>query len=258
MGTSRSHPGPTGRSPLVPSWANEAAGGEGAIQAPTERRFAGFRTSLGKFVASGDQGALRSALRSYARSGSGGARTAAARVAPATNTLGSLFGSIGQAQGVAGAAGDGALDLRSLAGRPANQAIEAILDALCPPGGVADADETRSAMNEALAEMLAGQSTFDPDLLTPEDGIVLVECFICETLFSRMVLEGGRAFDRTSDPVAQIHAETELRNVIRASVGAHLPAVLPLRGDFFSRSAIERAVGALIERVWADWQESDP
>lgn len=254
MGTSRSHPGPNGRTPLVPSWANEAAGGEGPVPAPTERRFTGFRSGLGKFVASGDRAALGAALRSYARSGSGGARHATARVAPATKTLSALFGAIGRAQGVPGADGDGALDLRSLAGRPANEAIEAILDTLCPPGGVADSDEIRTAMNEALAEMLAGEAIFDPDLLTPDDGLVLVERFLCETLFSRMVLEGGKAFDRTSDPVAQVRAETEFRNVIRASVGAHLPAVLPVQGSFFTRAAIDSAVGALIERVWADWQ----
>lgn len=257
MGTSRSHPGPSGRTPLVPSWANEAAGGEGPIPAPGARRFTGFRTGLGKFVASGNGDALRSALRSYAGSGSGGARHATARVAPATNALGALFGTIGKAQGVADAGSDATLDLRTLAGRSADEAIEAILDSLCPPGGVADADETRAAMNEALAEMLAGQSTFDPALLTPEDGIVLVERFICETLFSRMVLEGGKAFDRTADPVAQVRAETELRNVIRVSVDAHLPEVLPLRGDFFTQAAIERAVGALIDRVWSDWLGED-
>lgn len=253
MGTSRSHPGPTGRTPLVPSWANEAAGDSGPTPPQTERRFTGFRTALGKFVGSGDRQALHSALRSYARTGSGGSRTAARRIAPASRAAGALFGAIGAAQGQPQPAV--VLDVGALAGRPVDEAIEAILDALCPPGGPSDAEIVRAAMNEALAQMLAGQVAFDPAAITREDALVLMERYLTETLFCRIAIDGGKAFDRTADPVVQVQAEVELRSFIEASVGAHLPDVLPLNHDLFNATAIERAVDVLVERVWNDWQE---
>lgn len=237
----------------MPSWANEAAGEIGPIPAQVERRFSGFRTALGKFVGSGDRQALRVALRSYAKAGSGGARTAARRIAPASRAAGALFGAIGAAQGQPQSAA--VLDIGALAGRSIDEAIEAILDTLCPPGGPSDAEIVRTAMNEALAQMLADQVEFDPAAITREDALVLMERYLTETLFCRIAIDGGKAFDRTADPVAQVQAEVELRSFIEASVGAHLPEVLPLGHDLFNATAIERAVDMLVERVWNDWQE---
>lgn len=253
MGTSRSHPGPAGRTPLVPSWANEAAGETGPIPAPTERRFTGFRTALGKFVSGGGRQALGAAMRSYARTGSGGPRAAARRIAPASRAAAALFGAIGAAQGRPQPAA--AIDLRTLGGQSVDAAIEAILDVLCPPGGPSDAEIVRGAMNEALAQMLAERVAFDPAAITREDALVLMERYLTETLFCRIAIDGAKAFDRTADPVAQVRAEVELRSFIEASVGTHLPDVLPLGHDLFNATAIEQAVDTLVERIWNDWQE---
>ncbi len=258
MGTSRSHPGAGGGTPLVPSWANEAAGESAPIPAEAPRRFVGFRTALGKFVASGGPESMRGALRSYARTASGGAGAGARRIAPATKALGTLFSAIGAAQGsgtTVPETGGLTLDLAQLTGAPVEQAIEAILDVLCPPGGPTDAEMVRAAMNEALAQMLASETTFDAAEITRDDAIVLLERYIGETLYSRIAVDGSKAFERTTDPVALVRAENELRTFIAASVGAHLSEVLPLGGDLFSAAGVERAIAALVDRVWSDWRE---
>ena len=61
---------------MVPSWA--ATDGQGAVEAPAdqEQRFRSFRTSLGKFVANGSAAHLRSAVKEYARTATGGGSVA--------------------------------------------------------------------------------------------------------------------------------------------------------------------------------------
>ena len=97
------------------------------------RRFAGFRTALGRFANSGDRRDARTALGHWARTSTGGSQASTARLSRAARTGGAALAGFARA-----AAGQppvaGALDVRLLAGLSVDVAVDRIVDAFCPPG----------------------------------------------------------------------------------------------------------------------------
>src|SRR5690348_12307905 len=124
MGTSTSSRGPGSNSPLVPPWAD--VDGEGPGPEPESDRFRGFRTSLGRFVGSGERSYLTKALRHYARSSTGGSTVGPRRFGAMAQAGGGLFGALNQLRTDPDKA---PVNLRGLAGRPTREAINAIVDA---------------------------------------------------------------------------------------------------------------------------------
>ena len=154
MGTSTSSKGANNRSPLVPPWADVDGAGPGPE--PEANRFKSFRTHLGRFVSSGDGAQLRKALRSYARSSTGGSAVGPRRFGAVAQTGSNLFGTLNDLRTHAR---DVPVNLAALAGRPTREVIDALVDALVPESG--DADRIRTALNEALSECLEGVDKFD-------------------------------------------------------------------------------------------------
>ena len=114
MGTSQSSGGPGAGVPMVPSWVDspppeapsgdppaegeEAPGPPAAPPPPPQlapdRRFLGVSRSLGEYAKTGDTRAMRRGFGHYARSGYGGARTAARRMGGTASTAGALGGAL--------------------------------------------------------------------------------------------------------------------------------------------------------------------
>lgn len=264
MGTSASRPNIRPGKPLVPPWADQDPPPPGANPPPppppSQPTFeaghtTGFRRAMGDFYRTGDSGDARTALGRYARGSSlgGGGGAAGLRVARAARTGGAAFGALSSA--IADQAPPaGSLDLRTLAGRPVNEAIDAIVDAFCPPG-ILDEDAIRLAMNEALAEALDGLDKFDPTALDDFASLVAIRCFVAELVFSEVMAAQGASGTDVS-PEQAVARENDIRTVVRDTTDLQATPILQSAQGPLSPVQIEglvKAVVAAVGREIASW-----
>src|SRR5205814_448199 len=96
------------------------------------------------------------------------------------------------AAGQAPAAGS-LLDPVLLAGRSAREVMDAIVEAVRPADGTQDAEACRSAIKDALSELLTRFQQADLLVLTPEQRAFVIERFVAIDVYRRFVLDVGKA-----------------------------------------------------------------
>lgn len=251
MGTSTSSRGPGNNSPLVPPWADVDGGGPGPEPEPD--RFRGFRTSLGRYVGAGDHSYLTKAMRSYARSSTGGSTVGPRRFGAMAQAGGGLFGILNQLRTDPDKA---PVNLSGLAGRPTRDAIDAIVEALVPENG--DAERIRSALNEALSECLEGVETFDFGDITDELLVEVMIGYVARCVFEQIMLDSDRAFRKTASADQQDRAERGLLALVKEAADKHMRHLLdgPVRG--MTGEQIQAAELAAIREVWKEWEAYEP
>jgi len=249
MGTSGSSRGSGTDSPLVPDYA--AIDGQGPVPAPGDQRFRAFRVALGKFVATGETGRLRSALGHFARTATGGSGVGPRRFGAMARTGGGLVSGLSAA-----ASGQnisiGGLNLRSLNGASTDVAIQEIVRAFTPAN--ADGERIAMAMQNALAECLEGMETFDFAAVTPDLIVDLLLAYVRECVFTQIMLESDRAFQHTDDAESAMDAENQLRELVRSAVDT---AMQPLIGGTLtnlSPQQIETVQIEAIREIWIVWE----
>lgn len=244
MGTSSSRRGPSNRSPLVPPWAD--ANPEKPLPPPPEgQRFRGFRTEFGKAVAGG--GTLGSALRKYSSDATGGPEVGPRRFGPAYSA------GAGLAQALVGQPPPDApeLNLANLSGQPLDKAAQAIAEALAPDN--ADADQIRSAIQDALPEVLGTEGVFDPEAIGPDQIAALLVEFFARILFQEISAVAGDAWKKAPSVQRSTATENDLLEIVRAAMDKHLSP--RLSGDFrsVSRDELQRLEQAALEDIWRAW-----
>lgn len=251
MGTSTSSKGANNDSPLVPPWADADGGGPGPE--PPPNRFQSFRTSLGRFVSRGDKTYLRSALREYARSSTGGSAVGPRRFGAMAQAGGGLYEVLNQLRTDPANA---PVDLRALAGRSTREAINAIVDALVPENG--DADRIRAALHEALATCLDGEEVFDFDNITEEILIEVMVAYTAQCVFEQVVMDSDRAFAKARTPKQAEDAERDLFELVRAVTEKHMKPLLEGQRQTMTNDQMRRVQLAAIKEVWREWEAYQP
>lgn len=247
MGTSQSHPGSGGSSPLVPPWADDQP--QQTLPSPEPARFKPFRQAFGGFVCSSDDSKLKSALGHYARKGTGGGSVAVRKFGSTTKAGGALHGFLTGGN----VTFDGnTINLASLSGIPCDIAINKISQLFTANGG--DGDKVSLAMDNALTEALDGIATFNLNAITDDVIINVMISYLSESIFLQIVQDAGRAWNKAEIPSQIVKAENALREMIKVTVDGHLAN--QLKGNIRSITAtgmtqIQRAV---IGSVWSDWE----
>lgn len=215
MGTSQSSKGPKSKVRLIPSWVENPEVPPGAPPLPDDlsgqpiaeetstdqvepkvaqkARFAAARQHLGDFARSGDKAKLRAGVSSYVKSGHGGSRTAAQRMASTSATAGRLFNflsalPVGARQGQLQQA-----DPRLQPGRSARDIVDAIIEGVQPVNGTLDAEASRHAINDALSELLTQYPQADLLSLTADQLELVVELYVARDVFFHIELDVGEA-----------------------------------------------------------------
>jgi hypothetical protein len=249
MGTSSSYGGPSGGTPLVPSWLAPGAGPTPAGAAPTPagapaapgapptatppqatvaapRRFAGARGALSAFARSGatESRSLGRSVAAYVATASGGASTAALRMGasrPAGAGLLSFLNDV-QARGVQQALR--AVNLDALVGRPVDEVFLALADLVCPEVGTIDAGIAREAWIEMIVE-LDEQGFPDLDGLTVDQMQTVFEIYATHAIEARLCNDiGGGLITLSPSVLAAGAVERQLRDFIRRGVADALTA----------------------------------
>jgi hypothetical protein len=248
VGTSQSHPGPGGKSSLVPPWADDQP--QQPLPIPQSLRFKPFRQAFGNFVSTGDPSKLKSALGHYARKSTGGRNTAARRLGNTVKAGAALYHTL--TGGASVADGDVAIDVGSLAGMSCELAINSITQALTPSGG--DSDKIRSAMNCALAEALDGVVIFDSNAITDDVIINTMIVYVSESIFLQVVQDAGQAWIKADTPSQAIVAENSLRELIKVEVDKHMAPMFRESIRSLTKSQIARIQRDVINAVWSEWE----
>jgi len=282
MGTSTAYGGPSGATPLVPSWLNDG-GANGASPASEEadtdggapadgtappapphqppiptpadpHRFSSARNSFTRFAGSGgsDRASLGRAVSKYVSTSAGGARTAAQRMGASRAAGARLldFLSDAQVRGVREALRT--LDLEALAGRPIEEIFVGLADYICPGAGTVDDGIAREAYIETIIE-LASEGLTDLESFTPDQMATVFELYATHAIEARLCNDiGTKAVTMPTDAQAAHRVEQHLRDFIRGGVSDALtqarsetPTFTPERIQLFVDSVYESAFAIL-------------
>ncbi|MCB1138609.1 MAG: hypothetical protein KDK23_07630 [Leptospiraceae bacterium] len=240
MGTSQSSRGPKGTSPIVPESI-----ARGPLKPGDPKRFTQFRTAFGNFLGSGNEGDLRKALSHYASTASGGAAQAVNRLTPAIGAGTALYSLLST-----GSTSGAGINLTDLNGRPCEEAIQTIAEALCQ--GSKDADKIRVALNDALAVALEGIEEFSDNAITQEVLNATMEYYLSEIIFLQIVNDSGEAWYRATSNQKTVDAEIELFELIKVVVEQSFETALT---DGISTESIEKIQKQTVRDVWAAWRQ---
>lgn len=214
MGTSQRSDGPGPNVPLLPPWTpdpppeppppdepHEPDRPDGPPDRPVPRppspprdttapprRYADTRRQLGRFGRTGNTRSLRSGLRHYVSTGSGGAARAASRLAGASYTAQRLDDAL-----TAGSAAVARLVGLLASGESAYDLVDALVEIVSPSDGTQDQESSRAALADALAELLENYPDSNLIALTENQRSLLVEIYVSNEINRRIVLDVGAA-----------------------------------------------------------------
>jgi hypothetical protein len=245
MGTSQSSSGAPPGVALVPAWVPEASPADGddgddgnaPVQEAPDRqnnpaapwqpvpiapsgRFGPARTGLGRYARSGSSDEMRRGLGHYVGKGLGGAGMAVRRLGGTARTAGALYGALSAT--AAGQAADGSpLDATLLAGRSANEVMDAIVEAIRPIDGTQDAEASRMAIRDALAELLNRFADVDLLNLAEEQRLFAIERYVALDVYARFRLDVGKTIqDKASNCTVALTRFKEVKDYIKETVSA--------------------------------------
>ncbi len=255
MGTSTSSTGPSSGVSLDPPWLDDVVGeiGKGSTVVPNDgeppapspaspgdappNRYGDARREFGKFAKTGNSQHLRNAIGHYSRRGSGGAGATARRMRASTSAGAALFSFLNAvSQGATAEVRKWVDDLRAT-NPSAEDVVDAIVRELAPPGGSADEESFRDAMDLALSELIRDDPTIDPLSVEVDDMWELMKGYLAIEAGNRLCFDLGPIFESSQlDPRTAILREKEMRRFLKNEIGAHVDI---LRGTIANPSRSE-------------------
>lgn len=211
--------------------ANQPAPDTGAVAAPAAPappipiapagRFTAARRSAGNFAQTGSSSDLKRSIGHYVRTGYGGASTAARRLGGTARTAGSLYGALSPTPTPTAPDAEARLDRALLAGRSANEIMDAVVEAVRPVDGTQDAEASRTAIKACLSEVLVRFPGADLLELSEEQRAFAIERYVALDVFERFVLDLGKTIqDRAPNASAALARLKDVKDYIRETVSS--------------------------------------
>jgi hypothetical protein len=248
MGTSQSSGGPSSGVSMVPPWAANLPTGdlpEGGQPVNTEvppagnnepdgqpvqipviqypaslapnARFSGARKSLSNFARTGNPNDLQRGLGHYARRGYGSSQGAVRRFGSTVSTARSLYNTLLPATFGPGQQLDAAL----LAGKSAQEVMDALVEAVRPIDGTQDTEAGRYAIRDALCELLTQYPNADLINLNDAQRIFTIERYVAFDVYRRFELDLGKTIvDKAPSATVALSRLKQVRDYIKETVAA--------------------------------------
>jgi len=164
---------------------------------------------------------MRRSLGHYVRTGYGGSGTATRRFGGTAATAGVLGGALARVAAGQPAAPGSPLDPALLAGRNAQEVMDAVVEAVRPVDGTQDAEAERAAIRDALSELLTKFPEADLLNLEPEQRAFAIERFTAIDVFRRFELDVGKTIvEKAPSAVTALSRLKEVREYVKQSVAA--------------------------------------
>jgi hypothetical protein len=271
MGTSKSSSGPGSNVPIVPPWVPPPEGDIDSSQDGHDRqpqpalapvltmappgRFGPARSRLSAFARSGSTGDMQSALGHYVRKGYGGSASAARRMAGTARTAGGLYSAFSLAAAGQAAAKGSVFDPVLLAGRSADEVMDALVEAVRPTDGTQDAETGRKAIRSALSQLLDRFPEANLLDLTEDQRMLAIELFVAFDVYDRFVLDLGKTLqDNAESASAALSRLKEIKDYIRQTVSARFRA-LKKSGEKANGLRIPKMVSQALQEAFEVFEE---
>lgn len=252
MGTSQSSNGSPSGVPMVPPWvpdiplsvappvvlppigtAPETTPNQALPEssAPTEPRqpipvapsgrFGSARRNLGDYAHSGDRNGMKRGLGQYVKKGYGGSTTATRRFGGTAQTANALYSALSGGTNNPYATPGSPLDPVLMEGRSADEVMDAVVEAIRPVDGTQDAEASRTAIKDALSEVLARYPDADLNAMLEEHRELAIERYVASDVFRRFELDIGKTIiGRAPNAATGMGRLKEIREYVRETVAA--------------------------------------
>ena len=136
-------------------------------------------------------------------------------------TAGTLGGALARVAEGQPAASGSPLDPALLAGRDAQDVMDAVVEAVRPVDGTQDAEAERAAIRDALSELLTRFPEANLLNLEPEQRAFAIERFTAIDVFRRFELDVGKTIvEKAPSAVTALSRLKEVRDYVKQSVAA--------------------------------------
>jgi hypothetical protein len=113
------------------------------------------------------------------------------------------------------------LDPALLAGRAANEVMDAVVEAVRPVDGTQDAEAERTAIKDSLSELLVKYPDADLSSLTPEQREFAIERFTAMDVAHRFELDVGKTIiEKAPTATVALSRLKQVRDYIKQTVAA--------------------------------------
>lgn len=285
MGTSKSGTGPGPGVPLTPPWvpdpvpAAPPADGDGdgtdgvdgqnnpdttpppsaALSLPAEiapaRRFGAARTNMGSFARSGSHDDMRRGLGHYVHKGYSGSGATARRMGGTARAAGALYGALSSAAAGQPAAPGSPFDPALLAGRSADEIMDALVEAVRPVDGTQDAEAGRDAIKVALSELLEQHPDANLLELSEDQRLFAIERYISRDVFNRIVLDIGKSIqDNAPSASAGLSRLKEISDYVRETVAGRFRS-LRKAGEQLDARRVSQLVNQALQEAFSVFED---
>ena len=279
MGTSVSSSGPSSGVQLVPPWVSDldaatdsegddptsSPNGKDADQGEDDNtdglerqsspiappyRFRGTNFHLNRFARSGSGLSMERGLRLFVRQGLGGSHWASRRMAGTPRRASALYGvlralSSGEASEV-----ELGVDTESLAGRPAREILDRIVEKLSPSDGTLESEASRNSIFGALSRLIREDPTANLIALTTEQIDLAIELFIGEEICRHIELNVGHTIlANAASPAAAIDRLREISRFVGRAVQRSFRNLVT-NSRPLTQSAVDSLVSKVIQNVF--------
>lgn len=213
-------------------------------------RFSAARLDLGSFARNNDRLAMRRGMRYYVSRGYGGSSTATHRMGGTIRSSETLFSAVSGIPGNPLQAPGAPLDPAVLAGRSADDIMDAVTDAVRPVDGTQDSESSRAAIRDALSDTLEKYPDADLLNLTDQQKEHAVEVYVAADIYGRFYLDlGTHVIENAPSASAGLSRLKEIRDYIRETV-AEAFRNLKSKGQFLFKSRVAAVVRDAINETF--------
>ena len=211
-------------------------------------RFGPARRGLGSFARSGSRPDMRRGVGHYFGKGLGGSRSASRRFGGTGRTAGALYDALSSTAAGRPFQPGSPLDPGRLSGRSARDIMDAVVEAVRPVDGTQDAEASRQAVNEGLSDLLERYPDADLLNLREEQRLFVIERFIAQDVYNRLILDVGKAVQEKASTVsAALRRMRQIKDYIRETISARFRAIRATAPAITPRSVAQMATRALAQ-----------
>jgi len=199
---------------------------------------------------------MRRGVGHYVKKGLGGAGTAVRRFGGTARTAGTLYGALSSAAAGQPAAPGSPLDPSLLAGRTANEIIDAVIEAVRRVDGTQDAEASRIAIGDALSGLLDRFPEADLLNLSEDQRLLVIERYVAVDVYNRFCLDVGKTIqDKAPTLAAALARLKEAKDYVTQVISAAFRKTLSAHGALNAGRIIQMVRQALTDafRVFEDY-----
>ena len=198
---------------------------------------------------------MKRSVGRYVRSGYGGASTTTQRLGGTISNAGALYSVLTPGEATPEPEPAARIDRALLAGRSANEIMDAVVEAVRPVDGTQDSEASRKAIKGSLSDVLERFPDANLLELTEEQRAFAIERYVALDVFQRYCLDIGKIVqDNAPNATAVLSRLKDIREYIRETVTAAFRK-LRTAGQALNMLRVSQIAGAALLQAFQTFQQ---